>query len=85
MACTIFSAFTLLANKFNLHFIKDYWILDKWNNDAVPNYGANAKNGWYVSSGVDYVRKWFNSQSDLVEKYGKIKHRISRTSLLLDS
>ncbi|MCF7875364.1 MAG: hypothetical protein K9L99_05840 [Candidatus Omnitrophica bacterium] len=72
MACTIFSAFTLIANKFNLEFITSDWILDKWYNDAVLHYGASAKNGWYVSSGVDYVRNWFNSQSDLVEKYGKL-------------
>ncbi|NCD07362.1 MAG: hypothetical protein EOL97_14715 [Spirochaetia bacterium] len=72
MACTIFSAFTLLANKFNLNFIDDEWILNKWYNDAVLHYGASAKNGWYVSSGVDYVRRWFNSQSDLVEKYGRL-------------
>ncbi|NCD42446.1 MAG: hypothetical protein EOL88_10175, partial [Bacteroidia bacterium] len=55
MACTIFSAFTLLANKFNLNFIDDEWILNKWYNDAVLHHGASAKNGWYVSSGVDYV------------------------------
>lgn len=72
MACTIFAAFTLIANKFNLDFIDDEWILNKWNNDAVLNYGASAKNGWYVSSGVDYVRNWFNSQEDLVEKHGRL-------------
>jgi len=71
-ACTIFSAFTLIANKFNLDFIDDEWILNKWNNDVVPNYGANPKVGWYISSAVDYVRRWFNSQPNLVEEYGKL-------------
>ena len=49
-ACTIFSAFTLLVNnKFNLPQITNEFILDKWNNDVVPNYGANPKVGWYIS------------------------------------
>lgn len=71
-ACTIFSAFTLLANKFNLPQITNEFILDKWNNDVVPNYGANPKVGWYISSAVDYVRNWFNSQPELVLEYGKL-------------
>jgi hypothetical protein len=71
-ACTLFACFTLLANKFNLDFIDDEWILNKWYNDAVLHYGANPKAGWYISSAVDYARRWFNSQSDLVEKYGKV-------------
>lgn len=71
-ACTLFACFTLLANKFSLPFIDDEWILNKWYNDAVLHYGANAKVGWYISSAVDYTRNWFNSQEDLVKKYGRL-------------
>ena len=72
-ACTLFSAFCLIANKFNLDFIDDEWILNKWYNDAVPNYGANPGVGWYISSAVDYVRRWFNNQPELVEAHGTLR------------
>ena len=70
MACTVFSCMTLISNKFGIEFT-DQFIKDRYT-DACNTAGASAKNGWYVSSAVDFVRRWFNNQPELVEKHGKL-------------
>jgi len=70
MACTVFACFTLISNKFNIEF-DDEFIKERYS-EACRLYGASAKNGWYISSAVDYTRRWFNDQPDLVKKHGKL-------------
>ena len=68
-ACTLFACFTLLANKFDLD-ITDEFILDQWK--IACKQGANPRTGWYISSAVDFTRRWFNSQPELVAKHGRL-------------
>jgi len=70
MACTVFACFTLISNKFGITFTDDF-IKERYT-DACNTAGASAKRGWYVSSAVDFVRRWFNSQPELVAKHGKL-------------
>ena len=68
-ACTLYACYTLISNKFNIYF-EDSFLQEQWRLACLQ--GANPKAGWYISSAVDFVRRWFNSQPDLVEKHGKL-------------
>lgn len=68
-ACTLFACFTLISNKFGILFT-DEFLFNQW--DIACSQGANPKAGWYISSAVDFVRRWFNNQPDLVAEHGKL-------------
>lgn len=81
VSCTIFAAVGMASDQTNYQFsydeIKD--IDDTSYNNPNYTHIRLPWHWWYVSDAVDHIRKWWNSNKKLVEKYWKLaSYRISK-------